>query len=108
MDVPGDYVIARIGWHFVGSSETPEEERARYSALARFIELNGLATRPLTDGDGHVSSDFVLRREDLTQEGFLLIKKALARWTNEIDRTKNPNNVKTLERTLAALRKENE
>ena len=107
MDVPGQYVIARMGWRFAGSLETSEDERARYSALARFIETHDLATRPLTNESGQVEVDFALRRQDLTDEGFALMKKALDRWTNEVDRTKDPGNVKTLERALAGLRKEN-
>lgn len=75
MDVPGEYVIARMGWRFIGSLETPEEERARYSALAQFLEAHDLATRHLVNEDGQVEVDFALRRQDLTPEGFALMRK---------------------------------
>ena len=102
---PENYVVLKLGSRFVGALETEEEERARCSALARFLEAEVLVKRRLTEDDGLVPPDFCLRKDDLTEEGVLLMKKALYKWAAAYDRSKDGSDVSVFKRALARLRK---
>jgi hypothetical protein len=74
---------------------------AKLSALASFLDRNGLTTRRLTNAEGGVGEDFVLKSDDLTPLGLDLIRKAYETWQRQ---AKTPDDVRPLEKALKQLR----
>lgn len=102
-----DYIItgfhrrADIARRLRDAGETVESEediRLQLSTLAAFLEQHGLTTRDLTDSDGHVGEEFVLRSSDLTQEGLALIRRGYEKWYRRA--AKSPRDVSALEKAL--------
>jgi len=75
----------------------------KLSALASFLDCNGLSTRRLSGKDGNVSEDFVLRSVDLTDKGLVLMKKSLEKWQRE---AKTANDVEPLRKMLDKISKD--
>lgn len=80
--------------------DSEESILAKLAALAKFLETHGLVVHRLTNGQNGVSKDFVLKSDDLTEKGLKLIRKAYDSWQR---RAKAPNDVRVLEKALAAL-----
>jgi hypothetical protein len=89
--------LARGGEDF----ESEEVILRKLSALARFLDENGLSTRRLTAPDGSVDRNFVLRSTDLTPDGLQLIRKGYENWER---RAKTPEDVRPLEKALRLIR----
>jgi hypothetical protein len=73
----------------------------RLSALARFFDENGLATRKLTASDGTVDRNFVLESTDLTPEGLTVLRKGYEKWHRQ---AKTPEDVRPWEKALHSVR----
>ncbi|HEU5069024.1 MAG TPA: hypothetical protein VFV96_01270 [Verrucomicrobiae bacterium] len=80
----------------------PEIVIRRLSALASFLDRNGLATRRLTNAEGQVDKDFVLESADLTSRGLHVIRCGYEKWQR---RAKTPEDVTPLEKELAKLQR---
>ena len=76
---------------------------AKLTALALFLDGNGLSKRRLTKASGKAEEDFVLRSDDLTDLGLKVIEKGFEKWQRQ---AKTPDDVKPLYKILTMLTKE--
>ncbi len=108
MTRPEDAVIDRVSWHtrVIDNPETPERVKRRFQALVTFLQDNGLVVRTLLGPGEEAGEDFALRRGDLTDEGFSLMKTAYDRWLRAFDKTegRDPENLRVLANALKRLR----
>jgi hypothetical protein len=75
------------------------------TTLMRFLKDNDLlvGVEPF-DTDGKLKEDFVLRKSNVTNEGFALYKKAVQGWLKFVGRGGKVENISRLEKGLAELR----
>lgn len=101
-----DFVITKVSWHtgVKGNPESRERIHERTWAFADFLQRNGLVTHRLASGISDMNDDFEIKRSDVTDEGFELIRSAYDKWVRRIDRGTPPSNVSTLENALRKLR----
>lgn len=78
--------------------------RQVFMTLVDFLQRNGLVTRVLLPEDEEISDSFVIRRSDLTDEGYELYRRAEQGWLGAIDRGRKPSNTSILERALRSIR----
>lgn len=80
--------------------------REMFTTLAVFLQENGLVTRELLPQGSGISESFVIRRSDLTDEGFEFYRNVEQKWAGAIDRGASPSSTAILQRTLRNMRKE--
>ena len=98
-----DFVIDQVSWHTqTENTESGEHVRSRFTALAKFLDANGLSKRPLAE---KIDDSFAIRSSDLTGEGLQLMRKSYDAWLGAIDRGKQPDDVRLLEKALSKLRR---
>jgi hypothetical protein len=102
-----DIELLDAGFFFQSSKRKSYRAQIRemFSVIASFLQENHLVTREILPAGAEISESFVLRRSDLTDEGFEFYKNILEkRWMAAIDRGMSPSNKEILERGLRALR----
>ncbi len=72
--------------------------------LVRFLQRNQLVTRELLREGEAVGADFVMRRSDLTDEGFEFYRRIEQPWFAAIDRGSAPADASMLEDALRRIR----
>jgi hypothetical protein len=72
--------------------------------VANFLQQNGLVRTPLLHSLDAVIDTFAIRKSDLTDEGFALMKKAYDKWVKALDRGSEPQDVSILEKMLLKMR----
>jgi hypothetical protein len=77
-----------------------------FATLVSFLQANGLVTRVLLPDGAEIDGTFVIRRTDLTDEGYEFYRRVEQRWFSAIDKGAPPTDTTILERTLGALRRE--
>jgi hypothetical protein len=101
-----DFIIDKIKWHTqrVRNYEFDSSLVFRYfKALFDFLEKNSLTTRDLISIE--ITEETELKRSDLSEIGFELIKIAHGNWIDKIfDKGKSPEDVKYLEKKLKEIR----
>ncbi len=75
-----------------------------FKTLATFLQRNGLTTRDLLPDGAEIDGAFVIRRSDLTQEGFQFYRAVEQRWFGAIDKGVAPSDTSILERALRSVR----
>jgi hypothetical protein len=78
--------------------------REVFKTLVAFLQRNRLVTRELLPDGGEVDENFIIRRSDLTDEGWDFYRRVEQRWFNAIDRGVAPSNTNILEKTLREMR----
>jgi len=101
-----DYVIDKLSWHLQANSDRDyqNQARARFSAIASFLQHHGLTKRELLPSGAVVTDDFALRTDDLTNEGRQLMDEVYDRWLKSLNRGKSPDDLSMLEKQLSKLR----
>ena len=86
-----DFVISDISVLLVASKRKQYRENVFliFKSLARFLQENGLTTRPIWTTE-KMSETFQIVRSDLTEEGFELFKKGVDQWTDGVEAGKWP------------------
>ncbi|TWT32405.1 hypothetical protein KOR34_41680 [Posidoniimonas corsicana] len=81
-----DFLIIDVGATLAASKQLSYKNsvRAMYQALAVFLQTNQLTTHALVNDDEQISDDLVIRRSDLTDVGFELIKGKLDYWLDRV------------------------
>jgi hypothetical protein len=104
------FIIDQVSWHTTtpGDPEPLEHAVRRFFSLVSFLQKNGLTTRELAQDESDIGSDFVIRTDDLTEEGNAVVKKAYSRggWLDRVDHGMDPANVTSLERSLKRIRED--
>lgn len=101
-----DFVITQISW--LTDVKGNEDFRDRFFKMhinfANFLQSNGLTTRLLFRDSAEVTDKFAIRKSDLTEEGFRLVKMAYDKWVRKLDKGGDPDDLSILERALKKLR----
>ena len=100
------YVITQVSWFtsLQGSTETREDVVRRFFILAQFLQKNGLVKHQLAKDENDITDDFAIRTDDLTEEGYAIMKEPYDRWLHRVDNGMDPANVTSLERGLKRIR----
>lgn len=102
----GDFEVIGIDifWNATKRLDHRRLVLAVFDTLVRFLQDNGLVTRRLLADGEEISSSFVIRRSDLTDEGFRFYQKAEQKWLSAIDRGTAPSDVSILQKALHQCR----
>lgn len=103
-----DFVIADISVHLAASKNRSYRESIilLFQTLACFLQESGLSRGVLLEPGQTPSPSFRIKRSELTDEGFELIKKALHKWVKGvIGGSWPPTDDALLRRELEVLRK---
>jgi hypothetical protein len=103
-----DFTITRLAWHTrrKGNEDRRDAFVAYYKAFVTFLQSNRLTTRVLLETDQQPDDDFVLRKSDLTEEGFQVVKAGYDKWLRSVvDKRKDASDVSILEKAIADLRR---
>jgi hypothetical protein len=77
-----------------------------FGTLVIFLQEHGLVTRTLLPRGAAIDERFVIRRSDLTDEGFEFYRRVEQRWFSAIDKGLAPTDTSLLDNTLRTLRNE--
>lgn len=98
-----DWLLLRGGGQFRdGSGISIEKERAIFNSVTTFLNENGLVRVPLSFPEGGDWEGFEIRQSHLTDQGWLVMSKALSKWLAGIDRGRDPSNITQLEKALVS------
>jgi hypothetical protein len=100
-----DFIIDKVSWYtqVVGRIKTDEEIHLRFRCMISFFQNNGLTSRVILKDDDLVTDETQIKVSDLTDKGFMLIKKAHDKYLKGINRGKVPTDVSVFEKELAKL-----
>jgi len=86
-----DFVIDKVSWHIdtLGNTESREQIYLRFRSIINFLQDNGLTTRIILERDAPIPDNLRISVSDLTDKGFLLIKKYYDKWLKGIDNGKS-------------------
>lgn len=75
--------------------------------LMRFLKENDLIKIDPFDADGSIKPDLVIRKSNLTEIGNSIFIEYFPKWSRQIDRGGDAENVAILQKGLMKLREEN-
>lgn len=78
-----------------------------FNTYLRFLQDHNLTTRLLLEPNEVPSENTIVKRKDLTDEGWEFIKLGQDKWFSAVDRGTSPENVSILEKTLSKIRNKN-
>ena len=106
MDIRPEFSVDQVSWHtrVRGNPETRRDVIRRFTALANFLDGNGLTVSRLLPEGAVADDSFGVRVGDLTAEGLELIKMAYTKWIRRIDRGQDCTDVSVLQEALLKLR----
>jgi hypothetical protein len=86
MNEPADFIIDQVSWHtsVPGNPEKPAQVKRRFRLLVDFLSDNDLLVRELLPPGVAPPSDFCIRKSDLTEEGFQVMRRGYDRWLKKI------------------------
>jgi hypothetical protein len=102
-----DFTIVDVEAHLAATKNRRLQAGAivLFTTLVRFLQDNELSTRVLLADQEDVAPTFLLKRSDLTDEGFIFLQAALHKWVGAIEAAKcPPSDTTILERQLAKIR----
>jgi hypothetical protein len=83
--------------------ETREKLRRKFEHLRMFLSRNNLLTTPIVDGSGRLM-DIPLRRSDVSDDGFQLLRTKMATWLDSKASDADPPKMNALVKALAEIR----
>lgn len=100
------FTIDKVSWHTLrpGNPDPPELTIRRFYNITKFLQDNNLTVRTIMRNIDDVDDEFELKTEDLTEEGFALMKGTYEKWLRKFDRTGESSDMRVLERALKTLR----
>ena len=105
-----DFCISKVRWHTLdvrGDIEPRENVLRRFRIIIDYLQENGLTTRTIASKEEPITDETGIMLSDLTEEGFLMIKKCHDKWLRGIDRGKDPANLKNWDKALLEVRSTN-
>lgn len=103
-----DFVIDRVSWHTQVKRNYEFDVDLCYlifKSIINYLQNKGLTTRTILAEREPVKEDTCIKVSDLTNEGFMLIKKCYDRWADKaMDRLIEPTNYKMLDNALKKIR----
>lgn len=101
-----DFVIVDAKISFAASKNVGYRTRTeqRYRVFVNFLQENDLVTREILSAEDPVTEELQIRKSDLTDEGFELVKNAYDKWLRGIDKGKEIADVSVLNKALSKIR----
>lgn len=99
----GRYSMMNEKGEIVPDPETQQMVKRKLTALRQFFSDNKLLNVEVFDAKGNLI-DIAYRRNDFTAEGIELLRRKEGAWLKSKASTKNPPDVKLLEKALAEIR----
>jgi len=103
-----DFIIDQVSWHTQVKRNYEYDTSLCYLAFKNIIEYlqkNGLTTRTILAENEKVKEDTCIITSDLTEEGFLLVKKCYDKWAEKVeDKVILPADYKILNTALKKIR----
>ena len=103
-----DFVIDDAKAHFAASKNAEYKARVeqRFRVFVDFLQDNGLASREILVSGQPVTDDLQIKKSDLTENGFAVVKAAYDKWLRGIDKGKAITDVTVLEKALEKVNAE--
>src|SRR5262245_46562640 len=106
MDTPEDDILdVEAFWRASKSTSYRALIRRVVGALVAFLQANGLTTRRLLREGTEIDPSFVMRRADLTEEGYEFYRRIEQSWFDAIDAGASPDDTSLLRHALEDLRR---
>jgi len=101
-----DFIIDDAKIHLSASKNLIYRKRVeqRFREFIRFLQENELTTRQILADDQPINEELQIKKSDLTEIGFLLVKNAYHRWLKGIDNGKEISDVTILVSALTKLK----
>ena len=103
-----DFIIGQVSWLTQVKRNYEFNNSLCYLAFKNIIEYfqtNKLTTRVILGNTEEVTEDTCIKVSDLTDEGFLLVKKCFDKWIGKVmDKIIEPTNYKMLDTALKKIR----
>jgi hypothetical protein len=82
-----DFVVADIAVHLAARKSRAYRQSVViwFQTMLRFLDGNSLTTHPILGPGESVPLDFKLRRSDLTDAGFAVLKSSFQSWLRAVD-----------------------
>lgn len=102
-----DYIIDDASLHYAASKSAKYRQfvTERFSVFVKFLQDNDLTTTTLLDAGEMPSEDLKIMKSDLTEDGFEVVKSAYDKWLRGIDNGNPIDDTRTLEKSLAKVRR---
>jgi|SRR5687767_14382411 len=105
-----DFIIDQAKWHTERVRNYSFDNSIIYEYFKNIIEYlqsNQLTTRKILHQNESVDDETCLKRSDLTNEGFELIKKVYDKWTDKVvDKKISSDDFTMLDKALKKIRSE--
>ena len=100
------FVIAQVSWLTLTSGNDGRRDSIirHFYFVTKFLQDNALVHHKLIDRLDDIGDDFVIRSDDLTDDGVALMKAAYDKWLRKVDNGMEPSDVSALERALKEIR----
>jgi hypothetical protein len=101
-----DFVIDDAKVHLAASKNRDYRTRVeqRFRVFVDFLQDNGLATRQILSREQPVTAELQIRRSDLTDVGFAVVKVAYDKWLRALDKGNKITDLTVFETALEKLR----
>lgn len=108
MAMENDFIIGQVSWLTQVKRNYEFDSGLCYIAfenIIKYFQRNELTTRTILTQDEKVKETTCIRLSDLTNEGFMLVKKCFDKWMEKvIDRVIEPTDYKMLDNALRKIR----
>jgi len=103
-----DFIIGQVSWLTQVKRNYEFDSNLCYLAfknIINYLQINDLTTRIILADDESVTEETSVKLSDLTNEGFMLVKKCFDKWIGKvIDKVIEPTNYKMLDNELKKIR----
>lgn len=103
-----DFIIGQVSWLTQVKRNYEFDSKLCYTAfesIINYFQNNDLTTRTILTQSEKAKETTCIRSSDLTDEGFILVKKCFDRWMEKvIDKVIEPTNHKMLDNALKKIR----
>jgi hypothetical protein len=100
------FVISKVSWltQTKGNEERRESIIRHFYYVTKFLQDNGLVHHALIERLEDIDDDFAIASDDLTDEGFAVMKSAYDKWLQNVDNGMDAADVSILSRALKRMR----
>ena len=101
-----DLVISCFGWHTLRPGNEGREPYYRnyFYQLAKFFQDNGLLKKEIVSSLEDIQNEDEIRKSDLTEEGWQLMKTGYPKWQKRVDAGKPASDTSILDKELQKIR----
>ncbi len=106
--MPQDFTIDKVEWHIKKVRDYEFDRSLIYEyfrSIINYLQNNNLTTRTIVSDHQLVNDDTTIKKSDLTEEGFQLIKKSYSKWIDKVvDQKILSTDYRMLDKSLKIIR----